>query len=142
MLVLTKTDTLFQRAVEEMKTVEKARIQKMQLSTAAQTDRDEAQAQVIALIDERVTWQKLKPLFIKAYADTFSEEELRAIVEFYHSSGGRALLEKMPVLTARSVRIGKEQLGDLRLELDTIVATQTSKHRKLPAEETAQPSTH
>lgn len=41
---------------------------------------------------------KMKDAMYKVYAETFSEDELKSIVEFYESPNGQAVLHKMPVV--------------------------------------------
>ncbi len=39
-------------------------------------------------------WQKIKPDFVKAYSEVYTEEELSGIIAFYNSPVGQALLTK------------------------------------------------
>jgi len=43
-------------------------------------------------------WPEMKRLAANAYAETYSEEELSGLVDFYQSPAGRAFLEKEPKL--------------------------------------------
>ncbi|MDH5822469.1 DUF2059 domain-containing protein [Luteimonas sp. RD2P54] len=49
-------------------------------------------------IAETLTWDKLEPLYSDIYAQTFSPEDVDAMIEFYASPAGQKLLDKMPQL--------------------------------------------
>lgn len=46
-------------------------------------------------------WQKLKQDYVKAYADVYTEGELRALITFYQSPIGQLYLDKTPELSRR-----------------------------------------
>jgi hypothetical protein len=68
---------------------------------------------VIAQVEERMSWDKLKPEYMKVYGDVFSEEEITGIVAFYKTPIGRAMLAKMPQLMSKSMEIGQRRMADL-----------------------------
>lgn len=141
MFTLTKVDALMQQMMEQVQAMQKKQFQDNKLSAGAQADLDETQAQIMKLISERLGWQKLKPRYSQLYAETFSEDELRAAVEFYRSPAGRAMLEKMPVLMGKSMTLVQEQMGDLTPELERIVKERTEKLRGVQEKNAAQPKT-
>jgi hypothetical protein len=53
----------------------------------------------------RAHWLKLKPAYVKAYAEVLSADELRALIAFYKSPIGQAYLDKMPELEGKLPRI-------------------------------------
>lgn len=61
----------------------------------------DAQAKVISDVSISVLQKytpKMKEAMYQVYAETFSEDELKSIVEFYESPNGQAVLHKMPLV--------------------------------------------
>ena len=57
----------------------------------------DVQSKNLDLTKSRMSWEKLRPAYVKAYSETFSEEEIDGILAFYESLAGRAMQAKMPV---------------------------------------------
>jgi hypothetical protein len=53
----------------------------------------------------RAQWRKLQPAYVKAYAEVYSADELRALIAFYKSPIGQAYLDKLPELERKLPRI-------------------------------------
>jgi uncharacterized protein len=45
-----------------------------------------------------MSWEKIKPMFISIYAETFTAEELQGMITFFKSPLGRKWIEKQPQL--------------------------------------------
>ncbi|MEA3213535.1 MAG: uncharacterized protein QOE70_6592 [Chthoniobacter sp.] len=58
----------------------------------------------------KALWLKLKPEYVKAYADVFTEEELRALIAFYKSPTGQTFLDKTPDLTRKLTAAHQKQI--------------------------------
>jgi hypothetical protein len=54
---------------------------------------------------EQMNWAVLEPEFTRLYLEVFSEAELRDLTRFYESPLGRTLLDKMPLLMAKSQEV-------------------------------------
>ena len=85
------------------------------VSAAEMAKMEERQKKLFALIKEHTTWQKMKPVFVKAYADTFSEPEVDAILAFYKSPAGKAMVDKQPTLNAKILASVQSQMSDLAM---------------------------
>src|SRR5579863_7270958 len=120
MMRLTHADKTIQQFVEQIKTMQMAQIGKMDIPSGERAAADEMQQKIMALVSDRLRWEKVKPAFVKLYADTYTEEEIGAIVEFYRSPAGKAMLEKMPQLMQRSMAVGQQLTGDLAPEIKRI----------------------
>jgi len=57
---------------------------------------------------------------VKAYDETFSDEEVDAILAFYETPAGRAMVAKTPALLAKSVSIVQSQMGDLTPDIERL----------------------
>ena len=89
---------------------------------------------VVAQIEERMSWDKVKPEYTKVYADVFSEEEITGIVAFYKTPIGQAMLAKMPQLMSKSMEISQRRMADLMPEIQRQMqeVVQRSKDEKKP----------
>ena len=66
--------------------------------TAAQREATEKCAEKLsAAMKEELAISKTKQLYVQAYRDTFTQEEVDGIIAFYSSPAGKALVEKLPV---------------------------------------------
>ena len=65
----------------------------------------EIKQEAMAFFDQQFNWRLLKPDMVQIYAETFSDEELDAIVRFYETPAGQSMIEKMPVLMAKSMAL-------------------------------------
>jgi hypothetical protein len=78
------------------------------------------QQRVVDLVFEELSFARMKPEYVELYATTFSADELRAIVGFYESPGGRAFAEKMPALMQRSVEMTQRLMQALMPRIQTM----------------------
>lgn len=58
---------------------------------------------IAALLKDELNWNKMEPFYIKLYKDTFTQEEVNGIINFYKTPAGQAVLKKMPVLVQNSL---------------------------------------
>jgi hypothetical protein len=69
------------------------------------------------LIDAQVGWKTLQPGIVDLYAQTFSEQELDAIIAFYKTPAGVALLDKMPSINDQIVQLAHSKLAILQPQI-------------------------
>jgi uncharacterized protein len=43
-------------------------------------------------------WDKMKPMYVRIYSESFTKEEIDGIVKFYKSPAGKAMIDKMPLV--------------------------------------------
>lgn len=78
---------------------------------------DDFKKQADQLINTQLSWTAMKPAVVDLYVKTFTEDELTAIVTFYKTPAGSALLEKMPQLNQQFGEVGQARVNDLRGQL-------------------------
>ena len=120
-LQISKTSQGLQQIVEQMRNMQMAQVAKMKLPPAEQARSEEIQKKIMDLVAGRLSWDRMKPLLVKMYADTFSESELDGILNFYKSPAGQAMLEKMPALMQRTMSLAQEAASGLQPEIERIV---------------------
>jgi uncharacterized protein len=76
-----------------------------------QADFNKFEQRVFDLLTQRLNWQKIKPQFEQAYADTFTMDDLSGMLTFYRSPAGQSYISKMPGLLAKFNAIGQQQMA-------------------------------
>ena len=71
----------------------------------------------------------MKADYIRVYSETLSEPEIDSILAFYKTTGGQALLEKLPVLTKKGMEIGQAQMKDVGPEIQQAVENFVERHK-------------
>ena len=79
----------------------------------------EMREKIMALMVESLN--KTKPALVKIYTDTYTEEELDAILTFYKSPAGKSLIQKMPEVMQRSMPVMMQMMSDLQPEIMKMV---------------------
>ncbi|MGD0797507.1 MAG: DUF2059 domain-containing protein [Acidobacteriaceae bacterium] len=60
------------------------------------------QKKLTAVIEPQIGWKAMEQAYTDLYASTFTEEQLDAIIAFYKSPAGAALLDKMPTINKQA----------------------------------------
>ena len=55
--------------------------------------------QMLAILKDTLNWDKFEPMAVKAYRDNLTQADVDAMVKFYRSPAGRAVIEKVPKIT-------------------------------------------
>jgi hypothetical protein len=87
----------------------------------------EVQSRILDLTKSRMNWETLRPAIVKAYSETFSEEEIDGILAFYESPAGRAMREKMPILMPKVMAAAQAQAAGLMPEIERITKESLAK---------------
>lgn len=83
---------------------------------------EEMQTKVFALISERMSWQKMKPVYVKLYAEVYTDEELDGMIAFFSSPAGRSMTAKSPILMQRSMQVVQSLMAEVLPEIKRITA--------------------
>lgn len=54
---------------------------------------------------EEMSWEKMRPMYLQVYRETFTQEEIDGLVAFYKSPAGLAFIEKMPLVMQKSMTL-------------------------------------
>jgi uncharacterized protein len=85
-----------------------------------QSEFNNFEQRVFALLAQRLNWQKMKPQFAQAYANTFTADDLSGMLAFYRSPAGQDYINKMPGLMAKFNAIGQQQMAGAGPEIQKI----------------------
>lgn len=121
MLALTHTDALLKQQLDNVQ----ERVQtlaKEQLSAAHQTPEQQKLTvdylrKVSALSMDAVGWDKVRPVLVQSYAETFTDAELDAIIVFYKSPAGESIVANTPELSQKTVSMVQASIKDLQPKL-------------------------
>jgi hypothetical protein len=95
---------------------------------------DEFRGKINAVVAQGLSWDKIKPGFVKLYVDAFTEDELDGMIAFYRSPAGQAMVAKTPKLMSDASAITQERMlamqSDVRRLMDDL-------HQRLNAESSA-----
>lgn len=58
---------------------------------------------MISLIQGELAWEKLEPMYLRLYKESFTEEEVAGMLSFYKTPAGKALINKMPTLMQKTL---------------------------------------
>ena len=76
---------------------------------------------VEVLLRDAMSWDKLRPEFITLYRQTFDQEEVDGLIEFFGSKTGRAFVHKMPVLQQSALVISQKYLQNILPQVQALV---------------------
>ena len=82
---------------------------------------DQMPARFTAVIREEVGWKTMKPMYVKIYQETFEQEEIDGLIQFYRSPVGQAMLDKMPQVMQRSTALTQERMRTLMPRISRVV---------------------
>jgi uncharacterized protein len=106
-------DTMFANVDQVMRRSMEAAMQGQQLSPEQQRVVDARAAKFVQVLREEMTWDKLRPLYVQIYQESFTQEEVDGLIAFYESPAGAAYVEKMPVVMQKSMSIMQSRLAPM-----------------------------
>ncbi|MEO7142385.1 MAG: DUF2059 domain-containing protein [Bryobacteraceae bacterium] len=118
---LTNSERAFRQVLDQMRSMQMAQIARQHMTAQNQANAQQRQAQMSKLLEDRLSWEKLKPQYIRIYAETYTEEELDGILAFYQSPAGRAMLEKAPVILSKTMKVGQDAVQDMEPEIERLI---------------------
>ena len=69
---------------------------------------------------EEMTWEKLEPLYVRVYRDSFTQDEVDGMLAFYRTDAGRALIVKMPAVVQTTMGEMQQRMQPLIVKMRTI----------------------
>jgi len=74
-----------------------------------------------ALMENTLSWDRLKPQYVDLYAKTYSEEDVDGMLAFYKSPAGQHMVEKTPSLLEASQKIVMDRMQDSQPQMQALV---------------------
>jgi hypothetical protein len=124
-LRLAKMDEMLQQTLKMVSEQTKSGVlqQMMGVKTSPEAQKDLAafQDKVANLIADVFAWEKLKPAYVKLYAEAFTDEELDGIVAFYKSPTGKAMVAKTPSLMTKASTVVQQRMAEAQPALQKLI---------------------
>lgn len=89
-----------------------------QLTADERAKMERIQQRTSQVFREELSWQKMRPMYLELYKQSFSKEDVLAMAEFYESSAGQSLLDKTPALMQNAVVTMQARLQPMLERLD------------------------
>jgi uncharacterized protein len=114
LLRVTKTDQIMETVMEPMEqTMKQAIAASLQGKPVPAEQRQAIERFVpnmMQIIRSEFTYANLRPLYVQIYQESFTQEEIDGLVDFYKSAAGQAFTNKMPVVMQKSMSIMQTKL--------------------------------
>jgi lipoprotein NlpI len=122
MLNLVGAPTLVERGVNYMVQKQERKISEMDICEEDRSRMTEKFSKLREIIKDEIRWDYVKNDFVILYARTFSEEDLRGIIEFYKSPAGQHMLMKEELLTQKAMALLQEKMQMIEPKIENIDA--------------------
>lgn len=91
------------------------------LTDAQRAALDRLPARMSAMLREEMSWEKLRPGFVRMYRETFEQEEIDGLIAFYRTPLGQAYVDKLPVVMRKSMESVQETLQRLMPKMSALM---------------------
>jgi uncharacterized protein len=132
LMQLTHTESMITQMTSQIRAMMASQVEAIGGTAESKATALELMNKLADQISQRMDWQKLKPDYIKLYADVFAEEEIDGMVAFYKTPAGHAMIEKMPTLLAKSTEIAQRQMAGILPEIQKTVEDLKQKYKNAP----------
>jgi hypothetical protein len=110
-----------EQAWQSIRNAQMKQIKSMKLPDDKQKAANEIVARLQDYLGRAIAYEKVKHYYAYLYADLFSREELKELIEFYKSDLGRKLISAMPKAMDQSMKDVMKKMQLLSPALDQIV---------------------
>jgi uncharacterized protein len=98
------------------------------LNAEQQKIRDEMHAKVVALMKQQLDWSTtLEPIMVESYRDTFTQQEVDALLGFYGTPIGKSVADKLPAASQQMVRLMQQRIREIMPQIQEIVRDSTAR---------------
>lgn len=132
LLELMKVQKSIEESFAAVKQMQAAQLKSMGISGEAADKAQSMQGQIMDLLAEELSWDKLKDDYIGIYAGTFTDEELKGLIDFYKSPIGQKFISKNPDLMKKTMAITQKQLADIMPKIQQITMKSLGESSEAP----------
>ncbi len=105
---------------ERMKASTDQQAASMHMTPEQKTAYGEYQQKLDQLLASYLNWDKMKPVMVQAYSETYTDQELDGILNFYRSPAGQAMVAKSPELMSKTRTAMMQQIGALQPQVEQL----------------------
>jgi hypothetical protein len=88
------------------------------------------QTRMSATIKDELSFAKVKDVYLQAYRETFTQDEVNGINAFYASPAGKAMIEKIPLATKKAQTLLQARMGPMIQKIKTMQQEFTNEQTK------------
>lgn len=104
---------VMQNALQQSATLTKQRYGG-QMTPAATAALSDFQKKLTATLEPQISYEALKPDYIRIFSEQFTEEQIDAMLAFYKSPAGKALIEKLPLVEQQVGQVLQKRVQELQ----------------------------
>jgi hypothetical protein len=146
LLQLAKVDKQMDSVFTQMDGMLKASIKQATkgrpLGADEQAILDRQQAKMSDIMKEELGWEKMKDLYVQAYRETYSQEEIDGLIAFYRTPVGQSFVNKQPELTKRTMTILQQRMAPMMQRIQKMSEETAAELKKAKAENPPGPKTN
>lgn len=90
-----------------------AAVQGKPLTEEQQRVLEAAPRKFVAVLREEMSWENMRPLYVRIYQENFTQEEIDGLVAFYRTLAGSAFIAKMPMVMQKSTEMMQSRIGPM-----------------------------
>jgi len=132
LLTLTKADKLIDQVFDQVNGSLSAQLTSLHVPPDKEAPQKQMMADVqkglMELLRRKMSWEKMKPQYVRIYSESFTEEEVTGMINFYRTPAGRSMLDKLPMVMAKSMELVQPLMKDLTPEIQRIVEAAAEKN--------------
>ncbi|MBZ5551867.1 MAG: DUF2059 domain-containing protein [Acidobacteriia bacterium] len=122
LLEAMQTKQMMSKQMESMRKMIGGFFQMPNVSKEQASEVEARQSKVMDFVYKNMSWDILKPDFVEAYMEVFTESEMKELTSFYKSPIGQKLLEKTPDLTAKTMQVTQKRVMALMPEIQKMAS--------------------
>jgi hypothetical protein len=83
---------------------------------------DKLKANMTTVLKEELSWDKMEPVYLQVYRETFTQEEIDGAIAFYKTPAGQAFISKMPTAMSKSMSLMQQRMAPIMEKLRAMQA--------------------
>jgi uncharacterized protein len=120
LIKITDGDTVMEKMKAQVTMIFQQITSQMNIQEADKPKLDKYSARFDAILKEDMAWEKVKTQYLDLYTSVFTEEETKALVDFYKSDLGKKVTEKMPELMQQSMNVARSYMQGVVPKLEEL----------------------
>jgi hypothetical protein len=81
---------------------------------------DNMKSRMVNLIEGELAWEKLEPVYLRLFQESFTEEEIIDLLAFYKTPTGQVVIEKMPLLMQKTMLSTQEAIAGVAPQMKRV----------------------
>ncbi len=124
LLKLTKAEAMVETIFNQVEGMQKQLLQQMSADKSlpdGPTLAEKVRTRTTAVMRAELSWDVLEPLYLQVYRETFTDEEVEAMLVFYRTPLGQSVLSKLPQVMQRSIAGVQQRMEPIVRKLQEVV---------------------